>query len=188
MKAKDVRKGTVIEYKGAPHFVMDFQHRTPGNLRAFVQMRLRNIFTGMQCEEKFSSTEDLPVADVYTFEATFLYRDGDGFHFMNSQTYEQLTLQEDLVGNGVHFLQEGMAVQLATYNDNPISITLPKTVTVTVAETQPELKGATASNSPKPATTETGLTLTVPNFIKVGEKIVVDTEEGVYISRADSSK
>ena len=184
MKAKDIRKGKVIDYKGAPHAVMDFQHRTPGNLRAFVQVRLRNILTGMQCEDRFSSTEDIPEADVFSFDATFLYSDGDGYHFMNSENYEQLTLSEDMLGSSAAFLQEEMPVQISTYNDQPIGIQLPKTVTLTIAETEPELRGATASNSPKPAKTETGVTLTVPAFIKIGDKVIVDTEEGNYLGRA----
>lgn len=184
MKAKDIRKGKVIDYKGAPHIVMDFQHRTPGNLRAFVQVRLRNILNGNQCEDRFSSTEDIPEADVFSFDATYLYNDADGFHFMNTENYEQISLSAELIGDASKYLQEEMAVQISTYNEQAIGIQLPKTVILVVAETEPELKGATASNSPKPAITTSGATLTVPAFIKVGEKVIVDTEEGKYISRA----
>lgn len=186
MKAKDIRKGKVIDYKGAPHAVMEFQHRTPGNLRAFVQVRLRNIMTGNQCEDRFSSTEDIPEADVFSFNATFLYSDDDGYHFMNAETYDQVALNKELVGDNAYYLQDGMVVQMATYNDIPISIDIPKTVILTIIETQPEIKGATASNSPKPATTDTGLNLNVPGFMKVGDKVVVDTETGAYLSRAES--
>ena len=103
---------------------------------------------------------------------------------MNSENYEQLTLSEDMLGSSAAFLQEEMPVQISTYNDQPIGIQLPKTVTLTIAETEPELRGATASNSPKPAKTETGVTLTVPAFIKIGDKVIVDTEEGNYLGRA----
>ncbi len=185
MKAKDIRKGNVIEYKGAPHSVMDFQHRTPGNLRAFVQVRLRNLITGTQCEDRFSSTEDLQSADVFNYDATYLYGDGDGYHFMHSETFEQITIGEDLLGDSAKYLQDGMIVQLLSYNEQPIGVQIPKTVTLTIAETQPEMKGATASNSPKPATTDTGLTISVPAFVKVGDRVVVDTEQGVYLSRAE---
>ncbi len=185
MKAKDIRKGKVIDYKGAPHVVMEFQHRTPGNLRAFVQARLRNILTGNQCEERFSSTEDIPEADVYTFNTTFLYSDESGYHFMNSETFDQVALDKDAVGNNAYYLQEGMVVQMSTYNDQPISIDIPKTVILTIVETQPELKGATANNSPKPATTDTGLSINVPGFMKIGDRVVVDTETGSYMSRSD---
>lgn len=185
MKAKDIRKGKVIDYKGAPHVVMDFQHRTPGNLRAFVQVRLRNIMTGNQCEERFSSTEDIPEADVFTYDATYLYNDSDGYYFMNSESYEQISLNSELLGDNAQYLQEEMKVQISTYNEQPIGIQIPKTVILTIADTQPELKGATASNSPKPATTTTGVTLNVPAFVKVGDKVVIDTEEGTYISRSE---
>ena len=184
MKAKDIRKGKVIDYKGAPHAVMDFQHRTPGNLRAFVQVRLRNILNGNQCEDRFSSTEDIPEADVFSFNATYLYNDTDGYHFMNTENYEQICLSSELIGDQSLYLQEEMSVQISTYNEQPTGIQLPKTVILEIAETEPELKGATASNSPKPATTTSGATFTVPAFIKVGEKVIVDTEEGKYISRA----
>ncbi|HMO16778.1 MAG TPA: elongation factor P [Oligoflexia bacterium] len=186
MKAKDIRKGKVIVYKDAPHSVMDFQHRTPGNLRAFVQVRLRNLLTGNQCEERFSSTEDIPTADVFSFNATFLYSDDSGHHFMNEESYEQIAISSDLLGDSAKFLQDNMSVQVLTYNENPIAVQLPKTVILTIAETQPEMKGATASNSPKPATTDTGLSITVPAFVKVGDKVVIDTDEGAYLSRADS--
>jgi elongation factor P len=185
MKAKEIRKGKVIDYKGAPHAVMDFQHRTPGNLRAFVQVRLRNIITGNQCEERFSSTEDIPEADVFTFNATFLYGDTDGYNFMNSENYEQVSLSPELLGDTANYLQEGMLVQISTYNEQPTGIQIPKTVILTIADTQPEIKGATASNSPKPAVTETGVTLNVPGFVKVGDRVLVDTEEGKYLSRAE---
>jgi elongation factor P len=185
MKAKDIRKGNVIDYKGAPHSVMEFQHRTPGNLRAFVQVRLRNLITGTQCEDRFSSTEDLQTADVYHNDATFLYADGEGYHFMNSETFEQIAIGDELLGDSAKYLQDGMTVQLSTYNDLPIGIQVPKTVILTIVETQPEMKGATASNSPKPATTDTGLTISVPAFVKVGDKVVVDTEQGTYLNRAE---
>jgi elongation factor P len=185
MKAKDIRKGKVIIFKDAPHSVMDFTHRTPGNLRAFVQAKLRNLITGVQTETRFSSTEDLAIADVYAFDATYLYKDGSGYHFMNTENYEETVLNDELVGNNFYYLIDGMTVSINTYNETPISVTLPKTVILTIEDTSPELRGATASNSPKPATTNTGLTLSVPPFLKIGDKIVVDTEEAVYLSRAD---
>ncbi|MBL7663040.1 elongation factor P [bacterium] len=185
MKAKDIRKGTVIMYNKAPHRVLDFQHRTPGNLRAFVQATLRNVLSGIQCDTRFSSTEDLETADVFNLKGTYLYTDDLGSHFMNSETYEQVTLSAELVGEGRYYLQDGMSVDIMTFDDRPIGVSFPKTVILTVVDTQPELKGATASNSPKPATTDTGLTLNVPAFVKIGEKIIVDTTTGEYLSRAE---
>lgn len=185
MKAKDIRKGKVIIFNNVPHAVMEFTHRTPGNLRAFVQAKLRNLMTGNQTETRFSSTEDITLADVYSFDATFLYSDTNGFHFMNSENYEEAVLQAELVGDNVYYLQDGMTVSISTYNEAPISISIPKTVVLTIAETTPEMRGATASNSPKPATTDTGLVISVPPFMKIGDRVIVDTEEGVYLSRAE---
>lgn len=185
MKAKDIRKGTILIYNDTPYMVMDFQHRTPGNKRAFVQAKLRHVINGTQTEAHLSSTEDVQLADVYLFNGTYLYQDDFGFHFMNSETYEQLTLTPELVGDLRYFLQESMTVGISTYNDIPIGIKVPKAVTLTVVETDPELKGATATNVYKPAKTDTGLSLGVPPFIKTGEKIIVDTEEMKYLSRAD---
>jgi len=185
MKAKDIRKGKVIMYKDAPHAVMDFTHRTPGNLRAFVQAKLRNLITGIQSETRFSSTEDISLADVYSFNATYLYSDTSGHHFMNSESYEEVVLPEELVGDNRYYLMDGLSVSINTFNENPITVSVPKTVTLTIADTSPELRGATASNSPKPATTDTGLALAVPPFVKIGDRVVVDTEEGAYLSRAD---
>ncbi|MCB0310080.1 MAG: elongation factor P [Bdellovibrionales bacterium] len=186
MKAKDIRKGAILMYKDAPHRVMNFEHRTPGNLRAFVQVTMRNLKSGAQSDTRFSSTEDIPEADVFSYKATFTYADGETYYFMNTTSYEQVPISLELLGDGRFYLQDGMEVDILEFNGNPIGITLPKTVVLTVAETEPELKGATASNSPKPATTETGLTVSVPPFIKVGERIIVDTEEARYVSRAES--
>ena len=115
-----------------------------------------------------------------------MYRDGDGAHFMNTESYEQVTLGEDVLGDAVYYLQEEMQVEVTTYEGDPIGVELPKTVVLTVEDTEPELKGATASSSPKPAKTDTGLSLTVPPFVKVGEKIVVNTDSGEYVSRAEA--
>jgi elongation factor P len=186
MKAKDIRKGVIILYNNFPYRVMDFHHHTPGNLRAMVQTKLRNIINGTQTEVRFSSTEDLPEADVFTFNASFLYSDTDGYHFMNLETYDQMALNEDVVGDAAFYLQDQMQVEICCYNEAPISVKLPKTTILTIADTEPELRGATASNSPKPAKTDTGLALNVPAFVKIGDRIVVDTEEGRYLSRAEA--
>ena len=185
MRAKDLRRGSVVLYKGAPHKVLDFEHRTPGNLHAFVQATLRNIITGIQSNTKFSSTEDLEEADVFTSHATYLYADAHHYVFMNSESYEEVHISGEVLGDGKYYLQDGMTVDLLTYNGSPVGVTLPKTVVLTVTDTEPELRGATASNSPKPATTDTGLSLNVPPFIKQGDRINVDTTEGKYLSRAE---
>ena len=163
---------------------MDFQHRTPGNLRAFVQATLRNIISGIQCDTRFSSTEDIEVADVFTQPGTFLYQDGDSYYFMLSDTYEQIQLSEELIGGYKQFLQDGMEVKISTFEGQPIGVVLPKTVVMTITDTPPEMKGATATNAPKPATTDSGFQLSVPNFVTVGAKIIVDTESGEYLGRS----
>ena len=185
MKAKDVRKGKVIIYNSTPYRVIDFHHHTPGNLRALVQTKLRNLLNGNQTEVRFSSTEELEEANVYSFKASYLYADVNGFHFMNLENYDQLCLSAEVLGDSQYYLQEEMQVDISTFNDSPIGVELPKTTVLTIEDTTPELRGATASNSPKPAKTNTGLTISVPPFLKIGDRILVDTEEGKYLSRAD---
>jgi len=185
MKANDIRRGIVILYNGAPFRVMDFHHHTPGNWRAHVQTKLRNILTGSQTEVRFSSTEEVEIADVLSTPATYLYKDEQGVHFMLSETYEQIFLSEEAIGDALYYLQEQMQVDVTTYNGQPIGISLPQNVVLTVVDTAPELRGATASNSPKPAKTDTGLQLNVPPFVKIGDKILVSTADGSYLSRAE---
>lgn len=184
MKAKDIRRGTVIKFKNSLFSVMDFHHHTPGNLRAMVQVKLRNLMNGNQMEHRFSSTEDIETADVFNQPATFLYSDQNGSHFMNSETYEEVTISDEMLSTGKYYLQEGMQVQLSMYEENPIGIQLPQTVTLVIAETEPGLKGATQTNSPKPAKTDTGLQLSVPQFVNIGDKVIINTETGEYQSRA----
>jgi len=185
MKANDIRKGVVVLHNNQPHRVIDFRHHTPGNLRAMVQTKLRNLLSGNQTEVRYSSTEDIPEADVHTFEASYLYSDLDGFNFMNAQNYEQVTLTHELVGDAKNYIQEQMQVTITTWNNEPVGVELPEKVTLTVVETAPELKGATATNVSKPAITDTGLQVMVPPFIKQGERIIVNTSDGKYFGRAD---
>lgn len=185
MRAKDVRKGNVIIFKDVPHRVADFTHRTPGNLRAFVQVKLRNLMNGALMETRFSSDEDLQLADMFSYKASYLYGDDTGYTFMNVDTYEQVTLNDEIIGDSRYYLMDGITVEIMTWEERPIGVTLPKTVELTVTDTTPEMRGATASNSPKPATTHTGLQVSVPPFVKIGDRIVVDTEDGSYLSRAD---
>lgn len=185
MKASDIRRGSVVLHNNIPHRVMEFRHHTPGNLRAMVQAKLRNLITGNQTEIKWSSTEELPEADVMTSRATYLYRDGDGYHFMVEETYDQVALNDETMGDSIYYVEEQMQVDLTLFEGAPIGISLPSTVVLTVVETSPEIRGATASNSPKPAKTNTGLTISVPPFIKEGEQVVVSTGDGSYVERAN---
>lgn len=145
---------------------------------------MRNLLNGNQTEVRYGATEDVEVAELFQQRATFLYSDGQGYHFMNNETYEQVAIQAEAVGDLSYYLQESMEISLSLLDGNPIGIELPATVVLTITETSPELKGATASNSPKPAITETGLQLNVPQFVKVGDRVSVNTADGTYISRA----
>jgi elongation factor P len=147
-------------------------------------MKLRNLVNGTQVEHRFSSTEDIETADVFQQKGTYLYADGNGFHFMNAETYEEVTITPEMIGDGQYYLKEGMEVQLSMHDENPIGIQLPQTVVLEVVDTEPGIKGATATNSPKPAKMETGLQLTVPQFVNIGDQIIVKTDTGEYLSRA----
>ncbi len=184
MQANDIRRGVVILYNGAPHRVLDFQHRTPGNLRAFVQAKLRNLRTGSSTEARFSSTENIERAAVEEHEMEYLYSDGDLYHFMNTETYEQVALDNETLGDAINYLVANAKIKVQLFEGQPIGIELPPAVELTVIETEPELRGATASNSPKPAILETGVVVQVPTFIKEGDRIRVDPSSGAYLERA----
>jgi elongation factor P len=185
MKASSIRRGNVIMFNNSPHRVMDFYHHTPGNLRAMVQVKMRNLLSGAQTETKFSSTEELIEADVVTVKATFLYAEGEEYHFMYTDTYDQVSVNKEAAGDSIYYLQEQMECDITSYNGEPIGVNVAPTTTLTVVDTEPELKGATASNSPKPARTDTGLQLSVPAFVKIGDKIIVNTMDGSYLKRAE---
>ena len=184
MQANDIRKGMIIIYNNAPHRVLDFQHRTPGNLRAFVQAKLRNIKNGSSTEVRFSSTENIERAMLEEHEMEYLYSDGDMQHFMNTETYDQIALGAETLGDAVSYMVPGTKIQVEFFEGSPMGVELPPAVELTVVETQPEMKGATASNSPKPAKLETGVTVLVPPFIKEGDRIRVDPSKGIYLERA----
>ncbi|HEY7913314.1 MAG TPA: elongation factor P [Blastocatellia bacterium] len=183
MQANDIRRGMIIMYNNAPHRVLDFQHRTPGNLRAFVQAKLRNVKTGSSTEVRFSSTENIERAILEDHEMEYLYSDGDMHHFMNTETYDQIALDAETLGDAMDYLTVGAKIQIEFFEGAPIGLELPPSVELTVVETTPELKGATASNSPKPAKLETGVTVQVPPFIKEGDRIRVDPSKGTYLDR-----
>jgi len=184
MQANDIRRGMIIIYNGTPHRVMDFQHRTPGNLRAFVQAKLRSLKTGSSTEVRFSSTENIERASLEEHDMEYLYSDGDMHHFMNTETYDQIALDNEALGGATDYLVPGTRIQVEFFEGAPIGVELPPAVELRVIETPPELKGATASNGPKPAKLETGVTVQVPPFIKEGDKIRVDPSKGVYLERA----
>lgn len=183
IQANDIRKGMVILFEGTPAKVMEFRHHTPGNLRAMVQTRLRNLLTGNSFEHRFRSADTLEVVRLEQHEMEYLYSDGSHHHFMNSENYEQIALTEEELGDAAQWLMPGLKIQVEFYNGTPIGIELPASMELTVTQTEPVMKGATVSNSNKPATLENGVTITVPPFVVEGERIRVNPSEARYMER-----
>ncbi len=184
MKATDIRRGHVILIDGQPCRVMDFTHRTPGNLRAFVQLRLRNLVTGNTFDTRVSATDFLDEAQLDTKEFQVLYRDAAGVHLMDLQNYEQHTLDEDTVLDAGPWLQPEMVVQVEWLDGRPIAIELPSVVELDVVETAPVMRTATKNASSKPAKLSNGVTVQVPDFVNEGDRVRVDPRSGVYLERA----
>ncbi len=184
MQASSLRPGMCILYGGDVCRVMSVTHRTPGNLRAFVQVRTRNLRTGNSSEQRFSATESVERAVLDTVPMEYLYSDGEQHNFMNQETFEQLPLTDEVLGDGMLYLLPNTVIKVDFYEGTPVGIELPITVTLEVVETDPSLKGATASASYKPAKMETGLVVQIPPFIESGTKIEIDTRENKYLKRA----
>jgi elongation factor P len=182
--ATQLRPGMIIKHNNDLHSVFSVEHHTPGNLRAFIQAKLRNLRTGAMFEHRFRSPDPIERIVVDEIDMEFLYSDGDDFYFMNTESYEQTHLKRDTLGDAVEFLTPNLQIKVEFYDNKPVGIELPQTVELTVVETEPGLKSATASSVTKPAKLETGLVVQVPPFINEGEKIRVDTAEGAYLSRA----
>jgi len=182
--ATQLRPGMIIKHNNDLHAVFAVEHRTPGNLRAFIQAKLRNLRSGAMFEYRFRSGDAIEKITVDEVEMEYLYNDGDTYHFMNTENYEQLGLNRDILGDAVEYLTPNLKIKVEFFDEKPVGIELPQTVELTVIETEPGLKSATASSVTKPAKTETGLIVQVPPFINEGEKIRVDTSEGAYLSRA----
>ncbi|HXE58181.1 MAG TPA: elongation factor P [Gemmatimonadales bacterium] len=184
MKASDIRRGNVILFNGQPCRVMDFTHRTPGNLRAFVQVRLRNLVSGNTFDHRFSATEYVDEARLDTKELQVLYRDGQGVHVMDNATYEQYSIDDETAGDAAPWLEPGMTFQAEFLDGRPIGIQLPAVVELEVVETAPVMKTATKTASTKPAKLSNGVTIQVPDFISTGERLRVDPRSGEYLERA----
>ncbi len=182
--ATQMRPGMIIKHNNDLHLVFTVEHRTPGNLRAFIQAKLRNIRTGAMFEHRFRSADPIEKITVDEIPMEYLYQDGDSYCFMNTENYEQVHLGKDVLGDAVDYLTSNLQIKVEFYDGKPVGIELPQTVELTVVETEPGLKSATASSVTKPAKMETGLVVQVPPFINEGEKIRVDTAEGAYLSRA----
>jgi elongation factor P len=184
MKASDIRRGHVLIIDGAPCRVMDFQHRTPGNLRAFVQVRLRNLNSGNTFDTRLSATEFVDEARLDTKELQVLYRDTNGVHVMDNDSYEQFTLDDEIVGDAGSWLESGTTFMAESLNGRPIAIELPSMIELEIVETAPVMKTATKTASTKPAKLSNGVTIQVPEFIGEGERVRVNPREGVYLERA----
>jgi elongation factor P len=182
--ATQLRKGMIVKVDNKLFRIFDRQHVTPGNLRGFVRVKMRNIQNGAMAEEKFRSEDILERVSLEQKEMQYLYNDAEGYHFMDTSTYDQVQLQSDLLGDMVGFLKPEMSVEVEFYGENPIGIELPQTVDLKVVSTMPAIKGATATNQTKPATLETGVVIQVPPFIGEGDMIRVNTETGEYQTRA----
>ncbi|HEY1501460.1 MAG TPA: elongation factor P [Acidobacteriaceae bacterium] len=182
--ATQMRPGMIIKHNNDLHLVFSVDHRTPGNLRAFIQAKLRNVRTGAMFVERFRSPDPIERVIVDEIPMDFLYNDGDDYYFMNTENYEQTHLKRDTLGDAVEYLIPNLQIRVSFHDGKAVGIELPQTVELTVVETEPGLKSATASSVTKPAKTETGLVVQVPPFINEGEKIRVDTAEGAYLSRA----
>lgn len=174
----------VVKFNNDLYSVFTMTHRTPGNLRGFVQAKMRNLRSGTMIEHRFSSEDKVEKAVLEQHDMEYMYDDGEYYYFMNTETFEQLHLMKDLLGDATNYLIPQLKVSVEFYEGKPMSVELPATVDMTVVETEPGLKGATVSNVTKPAKTETGLVVQVPAFITEGEKIRVNTSEGTYQERA----
>jgi elongation factor P len=182
--ANDLRKGQVIKFNGEPHLVMETQHRTPGNLRAFVQVKMRNLRYGKSLEQRFNSPDPVEVLPTDRRTLEFSYADRDTFSFMDPETFETFELTATMIGDAKNYLVAGGKAEVLFINENPVTIDLPSAVTLKITESADGVKGDTASNVQKPAVCETGLVIQVPLFIKEGEIVRVSTLDGSYMGRA----
>jgi len=182
--ATQIRKGMIIIMDGILYRVMEMQLITPGRWKAMVQTKLRNIQTGSQTEHRFRSEERLEQAHLDEVEMEYLYREGDEYHFMNLENYEQFNLTAEAIGDAVKYLLANTVIKVQMYEGRPVGIDLPNSVDLKVVSTEPRVKGATQTSMYKPATLETGATIQVPEFIKEGDVIRVDTRDDTYLERA----
>ena len=182
--ASDFRKGITFEMNGEPHVVLDFQHVKPGKGAAFVRTKYRNILTGATREEAFNPNDKFPKAHIETKQMQYLYNDGELYYFMDQETYDQVPLTAELVEDAIKYIRENDVATVKFYKDNAFTVEAPNFVDLEVIETEPGVKGDTATNVTKAATVETGAVIQVPIFINEGEKIQIDTRSGEYLGRS----
>lgn len=184
ISAGDFRNGITLEIEGNVVQVLEFQHVKPGKGAAFVRTKLKNIISGGVIEKTFRPTEKFPAARIDRVEMQYLYSDGDLFHFMNTETYDQIALNSDDIGDSLKFVKENEMVKVCSHNGKVFAVEAPLFVELEITDTEPGFKGDTATGATKPATVETGAVVYVPLFIEQGEKIKIDTRTGEYLSRA----
>lgn len=184
IQATQLRRGNTILMNGELYQVVDYQHITPGNWRGMVQTKLRKLSTGSIIDHRFRSEDRVERVILDQVRMQFLYQEGDDFHFMNSETYDQVTVPQDIIGDQVAYLAEGMKVMLSVYESVPVAIQLPQRAVLEVVETEPTMKGQTASSSYKPAMLSNGVRTMVPPHVSAGTRIVVMTTDGSYVERA----
>jgi elongation factor P len=181
----EVRKGMIVHFEGKLQYVMNVYHHTPGNLRAVIQIKMRDLKSGNSKETRFGSGDKLDVVHIEQVDMEYLYADGESYVFMNQENFEQVSLHKTLLGEDIQWLKENMVCKVEFYEGSAIAIEVPMTVTLKVTKTEPSLKGATITNVYKAATLETGAVVQVPPFIDEGESIRVDTREAKYLERAN---
>ncbi len=182
--ATQIRRGMVIVFEGDPCRITEFRHHTPGNLRAMVQAKLKNLRTGSSFEHRFRAADSIDPASMETHDLEFLYQGGDTYHFMNIENYDQLEMDDEMLGDNAQWMQPGMKIQAEYYDGRPIGIKLPNSLVLEVVDTAPVMKTATKTASTKPAKLENGVTINVPEFVGTGDKVKVNPATGEYQERA----
>jgi elongation factor P len=184
MPATQIRRGMVLVFEGEPCRVVEFRHHTPGNLRAMVQAKLKNIRTGNSFEHRFRAADSIEKAAMETHDLEFMYQGGSTYHFMNTENYDQIEMDDETLGDAAQWMQPGMKIQAEYYNGNPIGIELPNSLNLEIVDTAPVMKTATKTASTKPAKLSNGVTINVPEFIAQGERVRVNPTTGEYMDRA----
>ncbi len=185
--ATQIRRGMVIVWENDPCRIVEFRHHTPGNLRAMVQAKLKNLRSGNSFEHRFRADDSIERANMETHELEFMYQGGDTYHFMNTENFDQLEMDEEALGDAAQWMQPGLKIIAEYYNGRAIGIQLPERLVLTIVDTAPVMKTATKTASTKPAKLENGATVNVPEFIGTGERVRVNPNTGEYLERAKDS-
>jgi elongation factor P len=183
--ATQIKVGMTILYNGQPHRITSVVHVTPGNWRGMVQTKMFNLKTGSNAEHRFRSEDKVDRAELETHQMRYLYQAGDEYCFMNTENYEQVAMDKETLADAVFYLVENMDITVDYFEGKPVGVDLPLSVTLTILECDPPMKGATASGSPKPAKLQTGLTVKVPQHMTVGDRVTVDTRDGSFIGKGE---